>query len=94
MLFLFISDLSNVSDSKETNLYTCSYETAIIWFTSIRPDLYSVQRKTPNNHWLVIESRKRPDWLSYRLCLWQCLRWKIAAKYTHFLTPLLLNIIR
>ncbi|VDP16064.1 unnamed protein product [Schistosoma margrebowiei] len=86
-------DLSNVSDSKETNLYTCSYETAIIWFTSIRPDLYSVQRKTPNNHWLVIESRKRPDWLSYRLCLWQCLRWKIAAKYTHFLTPLLLNII-
>uniref|UniRef100_A0A094ZTP5 U3 small nucleolar RNA-associated protein 20 n=1 Tax=Schistosoma haematobium TaxID=6185 RepID=A0A094ZTP5_SCHHA len=86
-------DLSNVSDSKETNLYTCSYETAIIWFTSIRPDLYSVQRKTPNNHWLVIESRKCPDWLSYRLCLWQCLRWKIAAKYTHFLTPLLLNII-
>ncbi|XP_018652844.1 hypothetical protein Smp_174740 [Schistosoma mansoni] len=86
-------DIQNISDSNETNLYTCSYETAIIWFTSIRPDLYSLQRKTPNNDWLIIESRKHPDWLSYRLCLWQCLRWKTAAKYTHFLTPLLLNII-
>ncbi|TNN12014.1 small subunit processome component 20, partial [Schistosoma japonicum] len=86
-------DIQEVSNSKETNLYTCSYETAIIWFTSIRPDLYSLLRKTPKNDILLIESRKPPNWLSYRLCLWQCLRWKVAAKYTHFLTPLLLNII-
>ncbi|KAK4468894.1 hypothetical protein MN116_008055 [Schistosoma mekongi] len=87
------NDIQEVSDSNETNLYTCSYETAIIWFTSIRPDLYSLLRKSPKNDILLIESRKPPNWLSYRLCLWQCLRWKVAAKYTHFLTPLLLNII-
>ncbi|CAH8581065.1 unnamed protein product [Heterobilharzia americana] len=81
------------SNSTLENIYSCSYETAIIWFTSIRPDLHSLLRKTTRNDRLSIEPRKPPDWIAYRLCLWQCLRWKGASKNTRFLTPLLLNTI-
>ncbi|VDQ09773.1 unnamed protein product [Trichobilharzia regenti] len=82
------------SNSPDESVYSCSYETAILWFTYTRPDLYSLMRTTTKKDLFIIESRKQTDWITYRLCLWKCLRWKCASKNTRFLTPLLLNTIR